>query len=360
LLLPLQLINRIDAERRAALIAHELAHWRRGDYLVRWLELIVTAAFWWDPLVWLARRELREAEEQLCDAWVVWVLPDARRAYAAALVDTVEYLSERSPLRPALPPLASGFGEVRNLKRRIVMIMSGRGTRRLSPRTLAMGLSLAAGLLAFTPSWADEPGQPPVPPTPPAAPRPEARALPPRNLDPEQAEEADRIRQSMRKMHEQLQRMEARLAEIEGRPTPRVATGRRVESATAPALPPGAPAAPGEAPRARGAFSGGFGGGSSNGFGGPGPGAGGFPGGGAGGPGGAFGGGPNVERRMDEMQRALEQLSRELSEMRRAMQDQRGRGRSDGRPGAGAAGPAAPSAPTPPPGRSEATPPPKQ
>jgi hypothetical protein len=52
------------------------------------------------------------------------------------------------------------------------------------------------------------------------------------------------------------------------------------------------------------------------------------------------------------MQRALEQLSRELSEMRRAMQDQRGRGRSDGRPGAGITAPAAPSAPTPPPGRS--------
>jgi beta-lactamase regulating signal transducer with metallopeptidase domain len=363
LLLPMQLTNRIDAERRAALIAHELAHWRRGDYLVRWLELVVTAAFWWNPLVWLARRELREAEEQLCDAWVVWVLPDARRAYAAALVDTVEYLSERTPLRPALPPLASGFGEVRNLKRRIVMIMSGRGTRRLTPLTLSLGMSLGACLLAFTPSWAkDEPEQPPVPPTPPAAPRPvEATPAPPRNIDPEQAEEADRIRQSMRRMHEQLQRMEARLAEIEGRPAPRAAVGRRAPADPAATPPPGAPAIAGEAPRARG-----FGGAGGGGFGGPGPGpgaggfgGGGFPGGPGAGPGGAFGGmggfgggGANVERRIDEMQRALEQLSRELSEMRRAMQDQRGRGRSDGRPGAGITAPAAPSAPTPPPGRS--------
>jgi beta-lactamase regulating signal transducer with metallopeptidase domain len=377
LLLPAQLAASIDAERRAGLIAHELAHWRRGDYLVRWLEIAVTALIWWNPLVWLARRELREAEELLCDAWVVWVLPDARRAYAAALVDTVEYLSERTPLRPALPPLASGFGEVQNLKRRIVMIMNGRGARRLTPLSLALGLSLGACLLAITPGRAsDEPEQPPVPPTPPAAPRTVEGQPGRRNLDPEQAEEADKLRQSMRRLHEQLQRMEARLAEIEGRPAPRAVPGRRApaDAAPLPPLPPGQNANPDNRPRGFGGNFGGFPGG---------PGAGGFGGGGgvggappAGGPGsgGAFGGGmggfgggapfggaqPNVERRMEEMQRAIEQMGRELSEMRRFIQDQQPRGRpparGDNRPGPGAGGPTTPAAPTPPPSPSTARP----
>ena len=38
--------------------------------------MAVTAAFWWLPVVWWVRRTLREAEEQCCDAWVVWTFPD--------------------------------------------------------------------------------------------------------------------------------------------------------------------------------------------------------------------------------------------------------------------------------------------
>jgi beta-lactamase regulating signal transducer with metallopeptidase domain len=352
LLLPTRLATQLDSQRRAALIAHEMAHLRRGDHFVRWLEIIVTALFWWHPVVWFARRELREAEEQLCDAWVVWVLPDARRAYASALVDTVDYLNEFSPNRLALPPLASGLGEVRNLKRRIVMIMRGSVPRRLTRLALAFGLGGAICLLALTPGRAsDEPEQPPPPPAPPAAPRPpepgEPVARVGRRLDPEQAEEAEKIRRAMRDMRDAMEKMEARLAELEGRPVPPRGAGAGFSRRATPAVPgipaPGAapqgfpglpdnrpptpPPSP-DAPRARG-----FGGAGGGGFGG-GPGAGG----GFGGPGGgAFGGMPgmgggNVERRMEEMQKAIEQLSREMSELRRMMRDRPGPG---GRPGVG-------------------------
>jgi beta-lactamase regulating signal transducer with metallopeptidase domain len=322
LLLPELFVARIDAERRAALIAHELAHLRRGDHLVRWLELAVTALYWWLPLVWLARRELRDAEEQLCDSWVVWVLPDARRAYAAALVDTVDYLSDA---RPLLPPLASGMGEVRQLKRRIVMIMNGRTPRRLARWTSALGLGVAAALLSVAPTFADDdPPAPPTPPSPPAAPRP---PLPPevpdgpvaRRLDPQRAEEADNIRQEMRKLREAMNRLENRLAEIEGRPAPRGAFGGGMARTRPPGLPPtpGAPAAPvpPSPPRAPGGFGGmgGFGPGGGGGFGPPGM------------------GGANVERRIEEMSRAIEKLSQELAEMRRMIRE-RGTG---GRPGRG-------------------------
>jgi hypothetical protein len=328
LLLPEQLVARIDAERRSALIAHELAHWRRGDHFVRWLELAVTALFWWFPIVWLARRELRDAEEQLCDSWVVWVLPDARRAYAAALVDTVDYLSDA---RPLLPPLASGMGEVRQLKRRIVMIMNGQTPRRLARWTSALVLGVAAALLSVAPTFADD--DPPAPPTPPAPPVAPSPSLPPevpdgpvaRRLDPQRAEEADNIRQEMRKLREAMNRLESRLAEIEGRPAPRGAFGGGMARTRPPGLPtpgtaaPGAPAAPlpPSPPRAPGGFGGmgGFGPGGGGGFGPPG-----------------MGGGANVERRMEEMSRAIEKLSQELAEMRRMIRE---RGPGGGRPGRG-------------------------
>src|SRR5262249_5885387 len=52
-------------------------------------------------------------------AWVVWTLPSAAKAYAKALLQTVEYLDAR----PALPPAASGIGHVYLLKRRLTMIL---------------------------------------------------------------------------------------------------------------------------------------------------------------------------------------------------------------------------------------------
>ena len=113
-------------EQLDTLLVHELAHLRRRDHWVRVLEFVVMGLYWWHPVVWYARRELREAEEQCCDAWVVSTLPDAGRTYASALLDTLDFLSTAPA---AVPPLASGLGQIADLKRRLTMIM--RGTRRV-------------------------------------------------------------------------------------------------------------------------------------------------------------------------------------------------------------------------------------
>jgi beta-lactamase regulating signal transducer with metallopeptidase domain len=154
LLLPAALWDRLGAEQQDTLLAHELAHLRRGDHWVRRLELLVLGLYWWHPVAWWARRQLREAEEQCCDAWVVWALPAAARAYATALLETVTFLSQT---RPALPAAASGAGHVQLLKRRLTMIL--RGT---SPRTLTWGgllpvAGVAALLLPLWPTWAEPP-----------------------------------------------------------------------------------------------------------------------------------------------------------------------------------------------------------
>src|SRR5205085_5012588 len=102
---------RLDPPQQSALLVHELAHLYRRDHWVRWLEIIVTVLYWWHPAVWWARRELRDAEEQCCDAWVVWLMPGANRHYAAALLDTLEFVSSPPSLK-ARPPLAAAFGGV--------------------------------------------------------------------------------------------------------------------------------------------------------------------------------------------------------------------------------------------------------
>jgi len=129
LLFPKKLLDHLDREQRATLLVHELAHYRRGDHWLRFVEMLVVGLFWWHPVVWWARHELHEAEEHCCDAWVVWTLAGADRAYATALLQTVAFVSQ-SPC--PLPAAASGIGQVRHLRRRLTMIMQGKTPRSLS------------------------------------------------------------------------------------------------------------------------------------------------------------------------------------------------------------------------------------
>jgi beta-lactamase regulating signal transducer with metallopeptidase domain len=172
LLLPAALWEHLDAEQQDTLLAHELAHLRRRDHWVRRLELVVLGLYWWHPVAWWARRELHEAEEQCCDAWVVWALPSAARAYATALLETVTFLSRS---RPALPATASGAGRVRPLKRRLTMILRGTPSRTLTWGGVLAVAALAALLLPLWPTWAEAPGGPPPEPEQ----RPPGTGLPP-------------------------------------------------------------------------------------------------------------------------------------------------------------------------------------
>ncbi len=156
LLVPAGLLGRLTPEGRDTLLLHELAHWRRGDHLVRALEFVALGLYWWHPVVWFARRELREAEEQCCDAWVVSALPGAGRAYASALLDTLDFLSAAPP---AVPPLASGLGQVSDLKRRLTMIMRGTTPRALGWRGACAVLALGALLLPVLPTRAQAPAR---------------------------------------------------------------------------------------------------------------------------------------------------------------------------------------------------------
>ncbi|MFN4258443.1 MAG: M56 family metallopeptidase [Gemmataceae bacterium] len=207
LLLPTPLLQQLDDDQRAALLVHELAHLRRRDHWLRGLELVTLGLYWWHPVVWWARRELRAAEEQCCDGWVVWAFPQRRRAYATALVQTLTFLSEA---RTTVPMGASGIGPIPDLKRRLTMIM--RGT---TPRALGWGgflacLALAAFLLPLTPSWADDKDKPK-----PAAEKQESSDQDAPKEEPKtdadkarRAEEIEKTRAEIKELEQQLRRLQ--------------------------------------------------------------------------------------------------------------------------------------------------------
>jgi beta-lactamase regulating signal transducer with metallopeptidase domain len=129
ILMPRVLLSELPRDELQTLMAHELAHVRRKDHWLRWLELVVTTLFWWHPVVWWARASLQRAEEEACDAWVVSALPGLAPLYASALFKAVQFASESCPTAPAV---ASALGSSGNIVERIENIMNAKWTTRIS------------------------------------------------------------------------------------------------------------------------------------------------------------------------------------------------------------------------------------
>jgi beta-lactamase regulating signal transducer with metallopeptidase domain len=147
LLLPATLIENFSPECRSGVIVHELAHLRRRDHWVSWLQFLALCLWWWNPLFWYIRRRLRENAELACDAWVVDTLPEGRRAYAEALIEVSRLVS---PAAGLIPGLGIGGSGRQAFEGRLTMIMS----ERVSCRVPSRGL-LVLGLLALVvlPGW---------------------------------------------------------------------------------------------------------------------------------------------------------------------------------------------------------------
>lgn len=100
LVLPAGLLAKLSTASLDALLTHELAHVRRRDYAVRYLERAALCAWWWMPLThWLAR-QLRRAEELCCDRDAIRALPDHGHALGAAITTTLTTSRGSGTARP--------------------------------------------------------------------------------------------------------------------------------------------------------------------------------------------------------------------------------------------------------------------
>ena len=127
-------------------IAHELAHVRRGDHLVAWLELVAGLVWWWNPLFWFVRRRCRESAELACDALALAACPDGRRSYAELLLQLSTGISPGAPA----PVLGWSAGSRSSFERRLSMILSDRVSGKLSSGGIFAASVLA---LAALPGW---------------------------------------------------------------------------------------------------------------------------------------------------------------------------------------------------------------
>ncbi len=159
LILPLPLWSTLDRVGRRAILCHELAHIRRGDTWLCWLEIGISALFWWHPLVWWVRRRIHEEADLCCDAWVTWLLPRGRRAYAEALLQASRFTCDAGSSPAAAVGVTSAGAK--GIARRLTMVM----TQSVRPRASWTGLALA-GVVALAgwtalPAWSAPGGDAP-------------------------------------------------------------------------------------------------------------------------------------------------------------------------------------------------------
>jgi beta-lactamase regulating signal transducer with metallopeptidase domain len=129
-------------EQLHAVLLHELTHLRRKDILVKWLSVLACAVHWFNPLVWLTRREIDRACELSCDEAVIRGLDtDGKKTYGDTLIAIA-----------AVPKLGASVTlamceEKKNLKERLGAIMKNKKATRLAV-TLSVALIVIVGVCA--------------------------------------------------------------------------------------------------------------------------------------------------------------------------------------------------------------------
>lgn len=133
-----------------AVLLHELAHVRRGDYPWNVLLRTLQAIYWPHPLVWLAGRLIHSVREQACDDLCVGWL-EGSGTYRDALLDVASGLARR-PREGLGMALALGMARSSRLGKRLARIEGSAGASRCvlrGPARLGVALLVVATVVVL-------------------------------------------------------------------------------------------------------------------------------------------------------------------------------------------------------------------
>ena len=138
-----------------SILLHELTHMRRFDIAVKWLSLLACALHWFNPFVWLARREINRTCELSCDEAVIRNMnAGGKQDYGNTLIDVA------TNTKIPMPVLSTTMcQEKRALKERLTSIMKSRRHTKLAV-FVSMLIILAAVLAACTLGASRNPADP--------------------------------------------------------------------------------------------------------------------------------------------------------------------------------------------------------
>jgi bla regulator protein BlaR1 len=140
ILLPLCMITQMPVDQLEALLAHELAHIRRHDYLVNLFQYFMESLFFYHPVVWIIQKRIRKERENCCD--------DLALSYSQGKITYIKALTsiQEIPAMSGLPLLAIGSNR-QYLLTRIIRILKREKMKTNFKDKLLAGFILVSALV---------------------------------------------------------------------------------------------------------------------------------------------------------------------------------------------------------------------
>ncbi len=148
ILLPQGALENLREDQLRAVLAHEIAHVKRWDFVVNWAQVLLGIAYFFHPLLWFANREMRRERELACDDLTLITLGLNREGYAESLLRVAEGLSTVRRLAPVQVGVMEGELELARRLRRILD-----QTIRPAPRLTALSLAIVVAFAAMFGTW---------------------------------------------------------------------------------------------------------------------------------------------------------------------------------------------------------------
>ncbi|MBE7501302.1 MAG: M48 family metalloprotease [Verrucomicrobiales bacterium] len=149
ILLPTSTLTGLSPRQIDFILAHELAHLRRGDHWVNLCQVLLETVLFYHPAVWWVSRHVREDREHCCDDLALGVCGDGLAgAQALAALETLRQRGGRLAL-------AANDGSLLTRVRRLLGLAAGPGNWRRSAGNALIGvglLALIAGILGIATS----------------------------------------------------------------------------------------------------------------------------------------------------------------------------------------------------------------
>lgn len=143
--LPLSLLARAPAEQIEALLAHELAHIARKDWLWNGVQCAIESLLFYHPGMWWLGRRIRQEREHACDDLAVAACGDPiALAEALAALERHRWSAAHTSTRLVL---AANGG---SLMQRVTRLLSGPPSRRKWGALIGLGALTVSGVLALT------------------------------------------------------------------------------------------------------------------------------------------------------------------------------------------------------------------
>jgi hypothetical protein len=161
ILVPAGALIHLSAEELEAVLAHELAHIRRQDYLINLFQTAIETLLFYHPAVWWVGRRIRAEREHCCDDLAVQTCGD-RIVYARALTSLEELRCGDRQFA-----MAATGGDLGGRVRRL--LGSRQPVRRRLPFVLLAGVTILVASVAFLNTGAEATDRSPIAPAPPVA-----------------------------------------------------------------------------------------------------------------------------------------------------------------------------------------------